>query len=168
MANVKPSQLRKDLSYIGQVGTRGLGYTVELLYNAIHEVIGREQMQRVILVGAGNLGRALLRYDGFQKEGFEVLAAFDHDAKAVQRGNLPCPVYSSDSMPEYIKENHISMAILCVPGEQGQQVANTLIESGVQGILNFSPIILHVPENIMVNNVDLAVELENLSYFVTK
>ncbi len=168
LANVKPAQLRKDLSYIGQVGTRGLGYTVELLSKAIHEIVGREQLQKVILVGAGNLGRALLRYDGFLKEGFEVAAAFDASRDAVKRGGLPCPVLHDTDMPDFIQEHGIKMAILCVPGEQGQQATNTLIDAGIKGLLNFSPVILKVPEHILVNNVDLAVELENLSYFVTK
>ena len=168
MANVKPSQLRKDLSYIGQVGKRGLGYTVDLLSKAIHDVIGRKHLQKVILVGAGNLGRALLRYDGFLKEGFEVVAAFDKQPEEVKRSGLPCPVYSDEDMVGFIDEEDIRMAILCVPGEHGQQVTNELIEAGIHGILNFSPVVLKVPEEIMVNNVDLAVELENLSYFVTK
>lgn len=168
MANVKPSQLRKDLSYIGQVGTRGLGYTVETLYKAIHEIVGREQLQKVVLVGAGNLGRALLRYDGFIKEGFEVVAAFDSSEATIKKGGLPCPIYSDSEMMAYIDKENIRMAILCVPGEFGQHVANQLIYAGITGILNFSPVILRVPEEIMVNNVDLAVELENLSYFISK
>lgn len=166
MANVKPAQLRKDLSYIGQVGTRGLGYSVETLYKSIHEIVGREQLQSVILVGAGNLGRALLRYDGFVKEGFKVVAAFDASPEVVKRANLPCPVYHDSAMTEFVAENEIKMAILCIPGEHGQPVVNDLIKAGIQGVLNFSPVVLKVPEDIMVNNVDLAVELENLSYFV--
>jgi len=168
IANVKPSQLRKDLSYIGQVGTRGLGYSIETLYKSIHEIVGREQLQKVILIGAGNLGRALLRYDGFLKEGFQVTAAFDSSKSAVEKGGLPCPLFHESEMEGYIKKEKILMAILCVPGEHGQQVANNVINAGITGILNFSPVILRVPEEIMVNNVDLAVELENLSYFINK
>lgn len=168
MANVKPSQLRKDLSYIGQVGTRGLGYTVTTLYKSIHEIVGREQFQKVILVGAGNLGRALLRYDGFQKEGFEVMAAFDTSPEVVKNISLPCPVYSDSELTNFIEKEEVKMAILCVPGEYGQHVTNRMIDAGITGILNFSPVILKVPEEILVNNVDLAAELENLSYFINK
>lgn len=168
MANVKPSQLRKDLSYIGQVGTRGLGYTVTTLYKSIHEIVGREQFQKVILVGAGNLGRALLRYDGFQKEGFEVMAAFDTSPEVVKNISLPCPVYSDSELTNFIEKEEVKMAILCVPGEHGQHVTNRMIDAGITGILNFSPVILKVPEEILVNNVDLAAELENLSYFINK
>jgi redox-sensing transcriptional repressor len=168
MANVKPSQVRKDLSYIAQVGTRGLGYPVETLYKAIQEIVGREQLQKVILVGAGNLGKALLRYDGFEKEGFLLVAAFDSAPDLINTEGLPCPVHPTSMMCEIIREQSIKMAILCVPAEHGQQVTNQLIHSGIIGILNFSPVTLKAPEKIMINNVDLAVELENLSYFIGK
>jgi len=167
-AGVKPSQLRKDLSVVGQIGTRGLGYPVETLYHAIREVLGREQLQPVVLVGAGNLGRALLRYEGFKKEGFEVVAAFDASEEVCSRAGLPCPIYQDAEMCDFVRDNNVQMAILCVPGEYGQDVANKLINAGVSGILNFSPVVLKVPEEIMVNNVDLAMELENLSFFVAK
>jgi len=167
-AGVKPSQLRKDLSVVGQIGTRGLGYPVEGLYHAIREVLGQEQLQPVVLVGAGNLGRALLRYEGFKKEGFEVIAAFDASKEVRERAELPCPIYPDIEMATFVLEHNVKMAILCVPGEYGQDVANKLIASGVQGILNFSPVVLKVPEEIMINNVDLAMELENLSFFVAK
>jgi len=165
-ANVKPSQLRKDLAHFGQLGTRGLGYPVELLLETIREVLGRATLQPVILVGVGNLGRALLRYDGFKKEGFEVLAAFDTDAEALQQKRVPVPVYHDSEMIPFVKKNAIRMAILCVPAQFGQQVANVLVDAGVQGILNFSPTILKVPEHVVVTGVDLAMELESLSYFI--
>jgi redox-sensing transcriptional repressor len=165
-AGVKPAQLRKDLGYFGQFGTRGLGYPVEVLLKTFREVLGRASLQPVILVGAGNLGRALLRYEGFLKEGFEVLGAFDKNAESIDVSRVPVPVYSDKEMVDFIKEHHVRMAILCVPAEFGQGVANTLVEAGVQGILNFSPTILQVPENVVVTRVDLAMELENLSFFI--
>jgi len=165
-AGVKPAQLRKDLGYFGQFGTRGLGYPVEVLLTAFREVLGRTTLQPVILVGAGNLGRALLRYDGFLKEGFEVLAAFDTIPESIDTSRVPVPVYSDSEMVDFINEHRVRMAILCVPAEFGQEVANTLVEAGVQGILNFSPTILHTPDHIVVTRVDLAMELENLSFFI--
>jgi len=164
-AGVKPSQLRKDLAYFGQFGTRGLGYPVEALLETIRGVLGRENLQPVILVGAGNLGRALLRYDGFRKEGFNLVAAFDL-APSDRATELPCPLLPQDSMVEFIQKNEVKMAILCVPAESAQQVANELVSSGIQGVLNFSPAILRVPERVVVSNVDLAMELENLSFFI--
>ncbi|GAA5496791.1 redox-sensing transcriptional repressor Rex [Rubritalea halochordaticola] len=167
-AGVKPAQLRKDLAYFGQFGTRGLGYPVEVLLNTIREVLGRAKLQPVVLVGAGNLGRALLRYDGFRKEGFEVLAAFDAKPDEIDESRIPVPVYSDERLEDFIKENKVRMAIVCVPAEHGQAVANKLVDAGVQAILNFSPIVLQVPEHVVVTRVDLAIELENLSFFIDR
>ena len=165
-AGVKPAQLRKDLGYFGQFGTRGLGYAVEDLRNAIREVLGRTHFQPVVLVGVGNLGSALLRYHGFEKEGFEVVAAFDAVPEAVVQRGIEVPVHSVRGLIPFLQANEIRLAILCVPGESAQEVANELVGAGVTGILNFSPSVLQVPEAVTVNNVDLALELENLSYFV--
>lgn len=165
-AGVKPAQLRKDLGYFGQFGTRGLGYPVEVLLAAFREVLGRATLQPVILVGAGNLGRALLRYEGFMKEGFEVLAAFDKSPGSIDTARVSVPVYPDSELTDFIEKNRVRMAILCVPAEFGQEVANTLVEAGVQGILNFSPTILQTPDHVVVTRVDLAMELENLSFFI--
>ncbi len=166
-AGVKPAQLRKDLTYFGQFGTRGLGYSVAELRDAIRDVLGREQLQPVVMVGAGNLGVALLRYRGFAKEGFEVVAAFDADPETVISRGVSVPVHGQHEMAAFVREKDVKLAILCVPGGVAQEVANELVDAGVQGILNFSPTLLEVPEAVTVNNVDLALELENLSYFVS-
>ena len=164
-AGVKPTQLRKDLTYFGQWGTRGLGYDVEGLSTAITGVLGMAKLQPVILVGAGQLGTALLRYSGFAKEGFEVIAAFDADVDRKRPRDIGVPIMGMDTLAGFIRERRVKLAILTVPGKVAQEVANRLIEAGVQAILNFAPAVLHVPERIVVNNVDLAIELENLSYF---
>lgn len=165
-ANVKPAQLRKDLAHFGQLGTRGLGYPVDLLLETIRAVLGRATLQPVILVGVGNLGKALLRYDGFKKEGFEVLAAFDTNPEALKDTGVPVQLLHDDEMIPFIKKHGVRMAIICVPAQYGQVVANNLVAAGVQGILNFSPTILQVPEHVVVTGVDLAMELESLSYFI--
>lgn len=165
-AGVKSAQLRRDLGYIGQIGTRGLGYPVTGLISTIREALGREQLQPVILVGAGNLGSALLRYQGFQKEGFEVVAAFDAKPDNARAKELKIPVHDVSKMEKFIVKNHVKLAILCVPIGFAQEVVNRLVACGIQGILNFSPIMLEVPADVTVNNVDLALELEHLSYFI--
>lgn len=165
-AGVKPSQLRKDLAYFGQFGTRGLGYPVEALGVTIREALGREHLLPVILVGVGNLGSALLRYQGFEREGFEVIASFDKNPDAaISRGAIG-KVLPDSEMHSFIREHSIKLVILCVPAEQGQAVTNELVASGVQAILNFSPVLLEVPASVTVNNVDLALELEHLGYFI--
>ncbi len=165
-AGVKPTQLRKDLTHFGQFGTRGLGYGVAALCEKLEETLRRTRLQPVILVGVGNLGSALLGYDGFAKEGFEIVAGFDVDESKSRTVQAAIPIRPLDEMTEFIRENDIKMAILCAPGTAAQEVANVLCGAGVQAILNFAPIILQVPHSVVVNNVNLAIELENLSYFI--
>lgn len=164
-AGVKPTQLRKDLAHLGQFGTRGLGYDVALLSRTISDVLGNQTLQPVIVVGAGNLGSALLSYGGFAQEGFEIVAAFDTDP-ARARPASPIPVLPMEALGDWVRGRTVRMAILCVPAAVAQEVANQLVTAGIGGILNFAPIVLHVPEEVMVNNVNLAIELENLSYFL--
>ena len=166
-AGVKPTQLRKDLTYFGQFGTRGLGYKVESLLAKLTGVLRTTRFQPVILVGAGNLGSALLRYDGFAKEGFEIVAAFDIRPEGAKTDNCKVPIQPVEQMKEFVREHSIKLAILAVPGVAAQEVTNQLVEAGIQAILNFSPLILQVPADVVVNNVNLAIELENLTYFIT-
>lgn len=166
VAGVKSTQLRKDLTYFGQFGTRGLGYDVEQLAKMITDLLGTNSLQPVVLVGVGNLGTALLSYRGFQEEGFEIVAAFDLDTARKRTKQIAQPIYGMEKLPEFVQEHRVKMAIMTVPVTAAQEVANVLTASGVTGILNFSPIVLQVPEEVMVNNVNLAIELENLSYFI--
>jgi redox-sensing transcriptional repressor len=166
-AGVKPTQLRKDLTYFGQFGTRGLGYKVESLLAKLTGVLRTTRFQPVILVGAGNLGSALLRYDGFAKEGFEIVAAFDSRPEGAKTDDCKVPIQPVEQMKEFVREHTIKLAILAVPGVAAQEVTNQLVDAGIQAILNFSPLILQVPPHVVVNNVNLAIELENLTYFIT-
>ena len=166
VAGVKPTQLRKDLAHLGQFGKRGLGYDVADLSRRIADGLGTSSLQPVILVGVGNLGLALLSYRGFEKEGFEIVAAFDLEPKRPREKQSKLPILGMDQVSGFVHEKKIKMAILTVPAEVAQEVANELVGCGVTGILNFAPLVLHVPEAVMVNNVNLAIELENLSYFI--
>ena len=163
-AGVKSAQLRRDLAHFGNFGTRGLGYNVESLSGMIGETLGTTRLQPVILVGVGNLGAALLRYAGFNKEGFEIVAAFDLSPAKVRGSSVP--VLAAETITAFIREHRVKLAILAVPAAVAQQAVNELVAAGVQAILNFAPVVLEVPEHVTVNNVDLAVELENLSYFI--
>jgi len=167
-AGVKPTQLRKDLTYFGQFGTRGLGYNVNELAQMISDVLGTTSLQPVILVGVGNLGLALLSYRGFEKEGFEIVAAFDADPSRKRERNNTIPIYGMDALGAIVKEKNIRMAILTVPAAAAQEAANAVVAAGITGILNFAPLALDAPEAVTVNNVNLAIELENLSYFVQR
>jgi redox-sensing transcriptional repressor len=165
-AGVKPTQLRKDLTYFGQFGTRGLGYDVEQLAAMIADLLGTTSLQPVILVGIGNLGRALLTYRGFEQEGFEIVAAFDVNVDRRRTKNVKQPIHAMEKLEEVVKARGARMAILAVPATAAQEVTNLLVKCGIAGILNFAPIVLQVPEEVTVNNVNLAIELENLSYFI--
>ncbi|MEO6182727.1 MAG: redox-sensing transcriptional repressor Rex [Verrucomicrobiota bacterium] len=167
-AGVKSTQLRKDLTYFGQFGTRGLGYDVGQLAKMIADLLGTNSLQPVVLVGVGNLGLALLSYRGFEQEGFEIIAAFDVDLNRQRNKNVSQPIYPMEKLPEVLEKSQrgVKMAMITVPPSEAQEVANTLISLGITGILNFAPIVLDVPEDVTVNNVNLAIELENLSYFI--
>ncbi len=166
VSGVKPTQLRKDLAYLGHFGTRGLGYSVDSLCTKLIDVMGSASLQPVILVGVGQLGSALLGYDGFEREGFEIVGAFDLDHERARSGGLKIQTMSMEELPEFVKSRNIKIAILSVPGHVAQEVANSLVTSGIQAILNFAPAVLQVPEHAVVNSVNLAAELENLSYFI--
>ena len=166
VAGVKPTQLRKDLTYFGQFGTRGLGYDVSELSKMISDELGTTSLQPVVLAGVGNLGLALLSYRGFEQAGFEIVAGFDLDPQRRRDKQISQPIFGMEKLAEFIQEKRVKMAVLSVPAAVAQEVANHLIEAGITGILNFSPIVLSVPEEVMVNNVNLAIELENLSYFI--
>jgi len=165
-AGVKPTQLRKDLTYFGQFGTRGLGYDVEQLTAMISDLLGTKRLQPVILVGVGNLGLALLSYRGFEQEGFEIVASFDVNVSRRPSKQIKQPIHPMEKLEQVVRERGVRMAIVSVPGTAAQEGTNRLVSCGIAGILNFAPIVLQVPEDVTVNNVNLAIELENLSYFI--
>ena len=164
-AGVEPTQLRKDLTYFGQFGTRGLGYDVERLARKIRDTLGTTRLQPAVLVGVGNLGAALMAYRGFAPAGFEIVAGFD--AFARRRGQrVSQPMLPMNRLKDFVRVRQVKIAIITVPAAAAQDVANQLIQAGITGILNFAPLVLHVPEHVIVNNVNVAIELENLSYFI--
>lgn len=165
-AGVKSTQLRKDLTYFGQFGIRGLGYDVEQLAAMISDLLGTTSLQPVILIGVGNLGRALLTYRGFEQEGFEIIAAFDLNSERRQSKQVKQPIHPMEKLEDIVRSRGVRMAVLTVPATAAQEVTNRLVQCGIAGILNFAPIVLQVPEDVTVNNVNLAIELENLSYFI--
>jgi len=146
VAGVKPTQLRKDLAYFGQFGTRGLGYDVAELSKMISDELGTTSLQPVVLVGVGNLGLALLSYRGFEKEGFEIIAAFDAEPKRRRDKQIKQPILPMGELKEFVTKHGLKMAILTVPAIAAQEVVNQLLQAGIVGILNFSPIVVSVPE----------------------
>ncbi len=159
-----PAQVRKDLAYFGEFGTRGVGYDVVELNKEICNILGIGKKWRVVLIGAGNLGSALTQYGGFKSRGFAIEAVFDNDLSKVGLRLNDTPVMAINRMHEYVRENNIDIAIIAVPGRYAQDIADLLVQSGIKGILNFAPVTLNIPEEVQVRNVDLAVNLEILSF----
>lgn len=163
------AQVRKDLAYFGQFGHPGIGYHVEELVSRVRRILGTDKTWNVALVGAGNLGRALVCYRGYVKKGFEIVAVFDSDPRILGDAVDPTRnlvVEPMAKLRETVKKRKIRLGILCVPVESAQDVADQLCAAGVRGILNFAPIALRVHEAAAVASVDLAVHMEQLSFQV--
>ncbi|MGC8539631.1 MAG: redox-sensing transcriptional repressor Rex [Phycisphaerae bacterium] len=161
------AQVRKDLAYFGQFGHPGIGYRVEDLVHQLKKILGTDKISSVLLVGAGNLGRALLAYKGFLQKGFRIVAIFDADAAKVGKKIGDLPVRSDQDIASVAAELQIRMAMLAVPVAAAQSVANQLVTVGIKGILNFAPVALNVPGDVVVQSVDLALQLEQLSFRMT-
>ncbi|WP_436393010.1 redox-sensing transcriptional repressor Rex [Amycolatopsis sp. MEPSY49] len=167
-AGVNSAKLRKDLSYLGSYGTRGVGYEVGVLVSQIERILGLTRQHKVAVVGIGNLGHALANYGGFPGRGFPVEALFDLDADLIGVPVGGLPVSHMDDIPRICAERGISIGVIATPPTAAQSVCDRLVAGGVQCILNFAPVVLQVPAHIEVRKVDLAVELQILSFHVAR
>ncbi|MGI6425059.1 MAG: redox-sensing transcriptional repressor Rex [Tepidanaerobacteraceae bacterium] len=163
---VTPAQVRKDLAYFGEFGTRGVGYNSRELYNYIMKILGLDKRWSIAIIGAGNLGRALSQYKGFQQRGFDVICIFDNDPKKIGKKLANIDIYSLDMLEEKVKELDIDLGIIAVPALAAQDVADKLVSVGIRGIINFAPVNITVTENIILRRVDLAAQLEYLTYYL--
>jgi redox-sensing transcriptional repressor len=166
--SIKNAQVRKDLAFFGQFGHPGVGYRIEELIDALRHILGIDHDWPLALVGLGNLGRALLKYRGFRTRGFHVVALFDNDPAKIGQKHDGLTVEAIDSLGKVVSPRKIKLAILCVPAEAAQRVADLLVASGIRGILNFAPIPIVVPPHVNLVAVDLSIQLENLAYKVQK
>jgi redox-sensing transcriptional repressor len=162
---VDPSQVRKDFSLFDITGNKKGGYFIDELIETLHKILGKEQSEKVIIVGAGNIGTSLMNYKGFEKEGIKIVAAFDTNFAKVSY-NADIPVLPFEEMAEFVKKNSTKIGIIAVPDLFAQQVLDTMIQAGIKGILNFAPIHLRTPEDFIISNVNLEMELETVIYFV--
>ncbi|MBN1794527.1 MAG: redox-sensing transcriptional repressor Rex [Candidatus Omnitrophica bacterium] len=162
---VMPSQVRKDFSLFGISGKKRGGYHIDALIERLNEILGKDKVHTVIIVGCGHIGSALMKYRKFEDGGIKIAAGFDIDpAKHAQDADIP--VFPIDRVKPFIKEHNVELAIIAVPDIAAQQVADMLISAGIKGILNFAPIRLRCPEGSIAHNINLELELENLIYFV--
>ena len=164
---IPSTQVRKDLSYYGEFGRRGVGYNVKELKRSIGKILGVDKKWPAVLVGAGNLGRALINYAGFGKMGLEITDIFDNDLNKIGNRVGPIKVKSVNKLEEIIKEKDVNLAIVTVPADPAQEVVDNLIDYGIKAIWNFSPTRLYVPDDVFVRNEDLAVGIVSLIYHLS-
>ncbi|MGZ4713783.1 MAG: redox-sensing transcriptional repressor Rex [Acidimicrobiia bacterium] len=165
MAGVNAAQVRKDLSYLGSYGTRGVGYEVAFLIDRISRELGLTHDWPVVIVGVGNLGHALANYGGLTARGFRVLALVDTDPAKVGEPVGELRVESMADLPEIVRARGITIGIIATPAIAAQDVADELVAAGVESILNFAPVVIAVPDGVSVRKVDLATELQILSFY---
>jgi redox-sensing transcriptional repressor len=162
------AQVRKDLSRFGSFGKRGLGYCVPELEAHVRSILGLGRRWPVALVGAGRIGTALLGYESFRRQGFYIEAVFDSDPVKIGTRWNGLEVYAESSLEAVLSEREIEIAVVAVPGEQAQAIVDRLVAAGIRGILNFAPTRLDVPSSVVIKSVDMAVEMERLSYALTR
>jgi len=161
---VTPAQVRKDLAYFGEFGTRGVGYNPRELYNYIMKILGLDRRWAVVIVGAGRLGAALSMYKGFAERGFDIVCIFDEDPEKIGKkiGNIE--VRPMEELSEKVKEYSVKLGIVAVPASAAQEVVDIMVKAGIRGIINFAPVNVSVPEGVVLRRVDLASQLEYLTF----
>jgi redox-sensing transcriptional repressor len=167
-AGVNSATLRKDLSYVGSYGTRGVGYDIARLVENIERLLGLTRHHSVAVVGIGNLGHALANYGGFPNRGFPVTALFDLDPDLIGVPVGGLPVDHVEDLPAVCKEREVTIGVICTPAAAAQWICDLLVAGGVRCILNFAPVVLHVSDDVEVRRVDLAVELQILSFYQSR
>ena len=161
---VSPAQVRKDLAYFGEFGTRGVGYNVKDLLHYTMKILGLTHPWPMALAGAGNLGTALCTHHGFRDRGFSIVGVFDNDLTKIGKRIGDIMVHPLEDMPEAIHSLGIKIGIIAVPPRGAQEVADIMLKNNIAAILNFAPIALNIPDNVLVRNVDLSVKLEVLTF----
>jgi len=165
LSGVNAAKVRKDLSYLGSYGTRGVGYDVGFLVDQVGRELGTTRDWPVVIVGLGNLGRALANYHGFGSRGFRVAALVDADPTLVGETIGDLTVVSVDQLESVVGEGHVAVGIVATTPSAAQDVADRLVAAGVRSILNFAPVVLTVPDGVSLRNVDLSMELQVLTFY---
>ena len=166
LLDISAAQIRKDLSHFGELGKRGKGYEVDFLIGTLNQILHTDNIWKIVVIGAGDLGSGLARYKGFVNRGFRVSAIFDIDPKKIGKQISDLIVKDIEEMEEYVRTNQIQIAVLAIPSEYAQDVIDDLVEAGITAILNYAPIYLKTPEGVQIEHIDPAVHLQKLSYFL--
>ena len=166
LLQMTPAQIRKDLSYFGRFGKQGRGYNVRFLHEELRQILGLDRNWSACLVGVGNLGQAIINYPGFAPEGFNILAAFDSDPELVGMKVGDLAVQPMSELGKTLEPRGLSIGIVAVPASQAQSVIEQLVESGVQGILNYAPIAPYVPMGVVLRNIDPVLSLQSMTFYL--
>ncbi len=159
-----PAQVRKDLSFFGSFGTRGLGYPVSELKRRIGEILGLDRQWSVALIGVGNIGSALVGYKEFQRQGFNIKLIFDNDQRKIGSNHKGIVVADIKNLEKELRENKIEIVVIAVPATVAQYIVDDVVKAGIKAILNFAPVNLKVPEDVFLRNENMSMELEYLSF----
>ena len=167
MTGINSAQIRKDLAYFGEFGKRGIGYPVIDLGKELKKILGLDKKWPVIIAGAGNLGKALVKYKGFQKRGFIIKGIFDNNPSKIGKRLGHIFIYNIKEIKKFIQTENISIGIIVVQADSAQEVANKMVAGGIKAILNFAPVHIVLPSEIKIHNVDLSIEFEGLTYYLS-
>ena len=166
LLDISAAQIRKDLSHFGELGKRGKGYEIEFLICKLNQILNTDNIWKMIVIGAGDLGSGLTRYKGFANRGFQVSAIFDIDPQKIGKKIGDLVVKDIRELEEFVKTNNIQIAVLAIPAEYAQDVIDDLVDTGITAILNYAPIYLKTPQGVQIEHIDPAVHLQKLSYFL--
>jgi len=163
---ISAAQIRKDLSQFGEFGKQGTGYNISFLSDQLRRILNIDRVWDIVVVGAGDIGHAIARYQGFADRGFRVAMIFDNDPEKVGNQVGEFTIQDANQIPSLVREAGIKVAMLSVPAGYAQQVANKLVEAGVKSILNYAPITLNLPANVRVSNIDPLIHLQRMAYYL--
>lgn len=166
--NVTAAQIRKDLSYFGEFGKQGIGYDVEKLLAHIERILGLTQEWPVVLVGVGHLGEAIARYEGFPQQGIRVVALFDSDPHKVGSEVHGLKVHADRDLPQVVRQQNIKLAIIAVPAARAQEVTDLLVAAGIRAILSYAPMVVQVPEHVLVRYIDPVALMHSMTYYLAR
>jgi len=166
LLDISAAQIRKDLSHFGELGKRGKGYEIEFLICKLNQILNTDNIWKIIVIGAGDLGSGLTRYKGFANRGFQVSAIFDINPQKIGKKIGSLVVKDIQELDEFVETNNIQIAVLAIPAEYAQDVIDDLVDAGITAILNYAPIYLKTPDGVQIEHIDPAVHLQKLSYFL--
>lgn len=165
---IDPATIRRDFSYLGELGKKGYGYNVNYLLKFLRDFLRQDEVTNVVLIGVGNLGKALLKYNFYRSHNTKIVAGFDSDPRKVGQEIDGIPIFPLERLTEVTRLNQVEVAILTVPASTAQTTAERIVEAGIRGILNFTPARITVPPTVRIHHIDLTVELQTLIYFLKK